>query len=95
MEEKRLVDISVKELLSFLVPKIEEIINNAIRENSKKEILTENISLTVNQLVKRHVVGGRDKIMTLIQKGHIIQLDDKRISYPSVLEYLNSKKNEK
>ena len=95
MEDKLLVNASIKDLLDAFRPEIEKIVSRAIQANSKEAVFSEQKVVTVNQLVKLKKVGGRKRILNLIADGSIELVPDGRISYPSVLDFVNTKKNEK
>jgi len=95
MPDKMLVNVSLVELVDALMPVIEKIVSQAINENSKQAVFNDQKVVTINQLVKLKTVGGRDRILKLLEQGFIERMPDGKISYPSVINYVNKGNHEK
>jgi len=89
MSDNRLIDLTIEEFIKHIEPTIERIVNKALQDKHNYEMNDK--VLTMNKLVKMKVIGGRQKILTLVKKGIIKQTADNLFSLKSVNEYINSK----
>ena len=96
MKNKRVVDITIEELADFLMPQIKKAIMDSV-EKTMKDLHDQDMSdklFTLNYLVKKKWLGGRDRIITLISQGKLKRAADGRIPYSNIKElmYVNTEK---
>jgi hypothetical protein len=84
--QKRVIDITGYELQQLIDERLNQIFDQREKQQAVKK------TYSINQLVKLKLIGGRDKIRSLIENKIITPMPDGSISEAEVNRYLENKK---
>jgi len=97
MENKRLIDMTSTELIELVRNEFKTAVDSAVNQimNERTEREYMDSALSIHKLHKLKLVGGRDRIKSLIEQGILPLTADGRIAYSSVQKYIKSQADEK
>ena len=90
----RLIDMTDLELIDSVSAAVDKVIASRMAETVEriKQSLNATKVYTINELVKLKLIGGRDKIKTLINNGSIHVTPDGRVTQLEIDKFLTTKK---